>query len=104
MAAKVEESANDARREPLIPRIRVTPQERNRLILVSIAGFVVWWMLSRSMAALAPFIVALVLAYLMTPLIDRLDHYLPRPAAILLVYLHFSGRNGDPDSMAIASR
>ena len=91
MAANLEERANDARKEPLIPRIRVTPQERNRLILVGIAGIVLWWLLSRSMAALAPFIVALILAYLMTPLIDRLDRFLPRPMAILLVYLIFLG-------------
>ncbi len=49
----------------------------------------------RARAVLTPFIVALVIAYLMLPLVDRLEHHLPhswqergisRPVAILLVY------------------
>jgi predicted PurR-regulated permease PerM len=79
-----------SRREPLIPSIRVTPQERNRLILVSIAAIVLIWLLVHSYSALGPFILALVLAYLMLPLVDRLSTYLPRAVSILGVYLIFA--------------
>ena len=78
-------------RGPLIPEIRVTPPERNRLILVALAGFVLLWLLNQSIDALGPFILALVLAYLMLPLVDRLSRYLPRVLAIIVVYLVFIG-------------
>ncbi|HKP54484.1 MAG TPA: AI-2E family transporter [Chloroflexia bacterium] len=77
------------RREPLIPPLRVTPRERNRLILVGIAALVVWWLLSQSLDAMGPFILALILGYLMLPLVDRLSKFLPRAVAILAVYLVF---------------
>lgn len=77
------------RREPLIPPLRVTPSERNRLILVGIAALVVWWLLSQSLDAMGPFILALILGYLMLPLVDRLSKFLPRAVAILAVYLVF---------------
>ncbi|HET6262532.1 MAG TPA: AI-2E family transporter [Chloroflexia bacterium] len=77
--------------EPLIPRIRVTPRQRARLVLVGIAIFVVWWLLNQSWDALGPFIIALVLAYLMLPLVDRLSRFLPRVVAILAVYAVFIG-------------
>ena len=76
-------------REPLIPRFRVTPRERNRLILVAIALLVLWWLFDQSRGALGPFIIALVLAYLMSPLVDLLSVRLPRAVAILLVYVLF---------------
>ncbi|HET6314702.1 MAG TPA: AI-2E family transporter [Chloroflexia bacterium] len=77
--------------EPLIPRIRVTPRQRARLVLVGIAIFVVWWLLNQSWDALGPFVIALVLAYLMLPLVDRLSRFLPRVVAILAVYAVFIG-------------
>jgi predicted PurR-regulated permease PerM len=80
-----------AHREPLIPEIRVTPQERARLILVGAAILVIWWLLDQSMSALGPFIFALVAAYLMSPIVERLDRFMPRPAAILIVYAIFIG-------------
>jgi predicted PurR-regulated permease PerM len=76
-------------KEPLIPRFRVTPSERNRLILVTIAVLVVWWLFDQSRSALGPFIIALVLGYLMSPLVDVLSLRLPRAASILLVYVLF---------------
>jgi predicted PurR-regulated permease PerM len=76
-------------KEPLIPRLRVTPSERNRLILVTIAVLVVWWLFDQSRGALGPFVIALVLAYLMSPLVDLLSLRLPRAVSILLVYLLF---------------
>lgn len=81
----------DEPREPLIPRFRVTRQERNRLILVGIAAVVLVWLLFNTWDALGPFIIALVLAYLMIPLVDRLSRFLPRIVSILLVYIVFIG-------------
>ncbi|MEA2574341.1 MAG: hypothetical protein QOH93_1639 [Chloroflexia bacterium] len=77
--------------EPLLPEIRVTPRQRARLVLVGLALFVVWWLLNQSWDALGPFIIALVLAYLMLPLVDRLSRFMPRVVAILLVYAVFIG-------------
>jgi predicted PurR-regulated permease PerM len=77
--------------EPLIPRIRVTRRERNRLILVLLAALVVLWLFFQSWDALGPFVFALVLAYLMLPLVNLLDRFLPRVVAILVVYLAFIG-------------
>ncbi len=45
------------------------------------------WILMRSGSALTPFIIGLVLAYLMVPLVGRLERRMPRWAAILIVYL-----------------
>lgn len=75
--------------EPLVPRFNVTRQERNRLILVAIAAFVLIWLLVNSWDALGPFIIALVLAYLMIPIVDRLSRFMPRLVSILLVYVGF---------------
>lgn len=78
-----------AQLEPLIPRFRVTGQERNRLILVGIAAIVLTWLLLNSWDALGPFVIALVLAYLMIPLVDLLSRFLPRVVSILTVYAVF---------------
>ncbi|MDQ3929287.1 MAG: AI-2E family transporter [Chloroflexota bacterium] len=75
--------------EPLLPEIRVTPRQRARLLLVGLALLVVWWLLNQSWDALGPFIIALVLGYLMLPLVDRLGRFMPRALAILLVYAVF---------------
>src|SRR5687768_13895051 len=83
--------AHPETREPLLPDIRVTPRERNRLILVALAAFVLLWLLNQSLDALGPFILALVLAYLMLPVVDRLSKYLPRVLSIIVVYLAFIG-------------
>ncbi|HYO49890.1 MAG TPA: AI-2E family transporter, partial [Chloroflexia bacterium] len=45
----------------------------------------------QSIGALGPFILALVLAYLMLPLVDLIARFMPRTIAILLVYLAFIG-------------
>lgn len=77
--------------EPLLPEIRVTPRQRARLILVALAVLVIWWLLNQSLDAMGPFIIALVLGYLMLPLVDRLSRFMPRTVAILLVYAAFVG-------------
>jgi predicted PurR-regulated permease PerM len=75
--------------EPLIPRLRVTRRERNRLILVGLAALVLLWFITNAWDGLGPFIIALVLAYLMLPLVDLIARFVPRVFAILLVYLAF---------------
>jgi len=67
----------------------MTARERNRLILTAIAFLVVWWLLNQAFDALGPFILALILGYLMLPLVDRLSRFMPRVVAILAVYLVF---------------
>jgi predicted PurR-regulated permease PerM len=68
-----------------------TPAERNRLILVGIAILGVLWLLNEAGDALGPFVIALVLAYLLSPLVDRLARLMPRLAAILSVYIAVIG-------------
>lgn len=65
-----------------------------RRVLVAAALVAVAAILWLSRAALTPFIIGLVLAYLMLPLVDRLDNRLPRWAAILIVYLVWFGALG----------
>jgi predicted PurR-regulated permease PerM len=54
--------------------------------LVALALYVVGWLLWASRNAMLPFIIGLVLAYLITPIVNRLDRLMPRPLAILNVY------------------
>src|SRR4051794_29077764 len=65
----------------------MTPSQRNRLILVALAVLGLLWLVGQAGSGLVPFIFALVLAYLLTPLVDRLAKVMPRAVAILLVYL-----------------
>jgi predicted PurR-regulated permease PerM len=51
------------------------------------ALYVVFWLLWRTGASLIPFIVGLLLAYLLQPIVDLLQRHMPRWAAILIVYL-----------------
>ena len=66
---------------------RLIPSQRNRLILVAVAVLGILWLLGQAGTGLVPFVFALVLAYLLTPLVDRLARRMPRAVAILLVYL-----------------
>ena len=67
--------------------LRMIPSQRNRLILIGIAVLGLLWLISQAGTGLVPFVFALVLAYLLTPLVDRLARMMPRAVAILLVYL-----------------
>ncbi len=58
-----------------------------RWALVSLALGAVATILWLSSAALTPFVIGLVIAYLMIPMVDRLERRLPRWAAILVVYI-----------------
>lgn len=58
-----------------------------RWALVLGAIWLVVWILRQSGATLTPFIIGLVLAYLLLPIVKRLDRYMPRWASITTVYL-----------------
>ncbi|HEX6287994.1 MAG TPA: AI-2E family transporter [Herpetosiphonaceae bacterium] len=49
--------------------------------------WLIGWILMRAGATLTPFIIGLVLAYLLLPIVKRLDRYMPRWASITSVYL-----------------
>lgn len=57
-----------------------------RYLLVTLTLFAVGWMLWQSRTVLTPFIIGLVLAYLLLPLVTKLDKKLPRWGSILVVY------------------
>jgi predicted PurR-regulated permease PerM len=57
-----------------------------RLLLICSVLFGVVWLLWTARQALLPFIVGLALAYVMLPLVNRLNQSLPRWGAILVVY------------------
>jgi len=54
------------------------------LVVAAIVGVV--WFLSRAGSSVTPFVVGLVLAYLLLPLVQRFSRFMPRWAAILVVY------------------
>ena len=58
-----------------------------RWLLVAAALYAVGWLLWQAREAMTPFVLGLVAAYLLTPLVNRLARYMRRPFAILLVYL-----------------
>lgn len=58
-----------------------------RIALVVGALYVVGWILLRAGATLTPFIIGVVLAYLLLPIVKRLDRFMPRWASITTVYL-----------------
>lgn len=58
-----------------------------RLILIGCAFLVIGWLLWSGWTSLMPFLVGFVLAYLLIPLINRLEHHMPRWVAIIIVYL-----------------
>jgi predicted PurR-regulated permease PerM len=65
-----------------------------RWALVTAALLAIAAILWLSVDALTPFIIGLVLAYLMAPLVNRLERRMPRWAAILIVYLLTFGALG----------
>lgn len=58
-----------------------------RWALVLGAAYLVGWLLWRTGGTLTPFIIGLVMAYLLLPLVKRLDRSMPRWASIVTVYL-----------------
>lgn len=67
-------------------------RERPVLLVLTAAGLVVFlWMLVAMGGLLAPFVLALVLAYVLDPAVDRLERWMPRGAAIVLLSLPIVG-------------
>jgi predicted PurR-regulated permease PerM len=58
-----------------------------RWLLVVLALYVVGWLIWNALPAMTPFVIGLVLAFLMLPIVNRLDRKLPRWFAILTVYV-----------------
>ncbi len=58
-----------------------------RWLLVLAALYGAGWLLWQAGSVLIPFIIGLVLAYLLMPIVNRLNKYMPRWLAILLVYI-----------------
>jgi predicted PurR-regulated permease PerM len=56
-------------------------------LLALLALYAVGWLLVSAAPALTPFVIGLVLAYLLMPIVDRLAQRMPRWLAILLVYI-----------------
>src|SRR5262245_39598952 len=57
-----------------------------RWLLIGLALYVVGWLLFSALPSLTPFIIGLVLAYLLLPIVNRLGRRMPRWLAILTVY------------------
>jgi len=80
----------------MLPQFSISPARRNRLILVVLLLILVCWMLYVAKSALFPYIIGLVVAYLVLPLVNFLDRRMPsrlrdrklsRPLSIIIVYL-----------------
>lgn len=63
-----------------------TARNRWRIILLALAFGGLGWLLWRTWHGLTPFLIALVLAFVLMPLVDTLNRFLPRAVAIILVY------------------
>lgn len=74
-------------RPPSEPIPYPSPRTLLRWLMVVLALYAVYWLLTSAGAAMAPFAVGLLLAYLLSPLVNILNRRLPRWAAILIVYL-----------------
>ncbi len=75
--------------KPPVPIIKTIPTWRDlaRWTLTAFAIWLVLWLLWRTGTQLLPFVFGLVFAYLLLPLVNKLERWLPRWAAILVVYL-----------------
>src|SRR5215471_4484285 len=72
----------------LLLRIQsITPSAivRFLLVLIALAGLI--WLITSAFQSLATFIIGIMIAYITLPIVDWLDHFLPRWLAVLLVIL-----------------
>jgi predicted PurR-regulated permease PerM len=76
------EITSSAPPEPIYPSRRTLA----RWLLVALAIYAVGWLLISALPSLTPFIIGLVLAYLLLPIVNRLARKMPRWLAILTVY------------------
>jgi len=79
-----------------LPSWLATPKQRNRTLLIAVLVVSVLLLIKAAWAALLPFFLGVILAYLLLPLVNWLEGHAPRllrrwglarPLAILLVYL-----------------
>jgi predicted PurR-regulated permease PerM len=69
------------------PRITLPPPRAlAKIALVALAVIIVAWLLITAGSALTPFVIGAVAAYLLNPIVNRLNARMPRWAAILIVY------------------
>ena len=59
----------------------ITPAELGRGVLVLLLLLIIGWLLTISWATLLPFQIGLVLAYIVLPLVNWLDRFMPRRTA-----------------------
>jgi predicted PurR-regulated permease PerM len=64
----------------------ITPAAMVRFLLIVIALAIIIWLVVLAWGMLIPFIVGAVLAYVLLPVMDVLDRWMPRGFAILLVF------------------
>ncbi len=65
----------------------ITPSGLVRFLLVLLALWGLFWLITSAFQSLATFVIGIMLAYITLPIVDWLDHFLPRWMAVLLVIL-----------------
>ncbi len=65
----------------------ITPSGLVRFLLVAIALAGLLWLITSAFQSLATFLIGIMLAYITLPVVNWLDHFLPRWLAVLLVIL-----------------
>ncbi len=65
----------------------ITPSGLIRLLLVLLALAGLYWLITSAFQSLATFVIGIMIAYITLPIVDWLDHFLPRWLAVLLVIL-----------------
>ena len=65
----------------------ITPSGLLRFLLVVIALAGLLWLIASTFQSLAAFVIGIMLAYITLPVVNWLDHFLPRGLAVLLVIL-----------------
>ncbi|MCB0191188.1 MAG: AI-2E family transporter [Anaerolineae bacterium] len=72
-------------RQRLVQRLRsITPASFMRFLLVTGAFLIIGWLIWYTWVALTPFIVGGIVAYMVLPLVNRLDRFMPRILAIII--------------------
>ena len=69
--------------------ISIDPTDLARLLLIVAGLATLYWVIHVSWSTLLPFQIGIILAYIMAPLVDRLQGYMPRWTAILIVLFIF---------------
>ena len=82
----------------------VSPRDLVRLVLIVGAIAALGWFLWQSRSTLIPFQIGIVLAYLMVPIVARLENYIPRWAAVLVVLATLLDRPGWGDCLPRTTR